>query len=244
MNQGVPHQSVLAEESLSTVLARETQAFVMKVVMFQKASSGSEGLPALSAGEGWRGLFSYGFAGVMNTLHVPRQRDAVPEFLATFPAEERIRFSVFFLVLHKVRVRSESFAAMRALERLVTGVFPLVSDETLQAGKRCLTVGAGERLSGVMDVDVVLVKGLEHREILLTLVTLKWSVGFFVHRQRLCVTYQFHAHLAVEWVVSLFVGIQCGFVLECLVAFVAPETMLNILWLLGINLLLVVANVP
>jgi len=65
---------------------------------------------------------------------------------------------------------------MRALKRLVTGVFPLVSDETLQTGKSCLTVGAGKRLGGIMDVDVVLVKGLEHGEVLLTLVTLKWRV--------------------------------------------------------------------
>lgn len=209
MNQRMPHQSVLAEESLAAVLAGETQPFVVEIVMFQKASSGSEGFPALSAGEGRRGFLGYGFAGVMHALHVARQGNAVPEFLAAFPAEEGIRFSVFFLVLHEVRVRSEPFAAVRALKWLVAGVFPLVSDETLQTGKRRLTVGAGERLSGVVDIEVVLVKGLEHREILLTLVTLKWSVGLFVHCQCLRVAHQFHAHLAVERVVSLFMGVQC-----------------------------------
>ncbi len=103
----------------------------MEVVVFQKASPGSEGLPTLSAGEGRRGFLRHRFAGVMHALHVPRQRNAVPEFLSTLPAEEWIRFSVFFLVLHEVRVRSESLRAVSALKWLVTGVFPLVSDETL-----------------------------------------------------------------------------------------------------------------
>lgn len=176
VNQSVPHQCIFAKESFSTVLTWETQAFVMEVIVFQKASSGSEGLPALSAGEGWRGFLGYGFTRVMYSLDVPRQSHTVSEFLATFPAKEWIRFSVFFLVLHKVRVRSESFRAMRALKWLVTSVFPLMSDEALQTGKSCLTVGAGKRLGGIMDVDVVLMKGLEHREVLLTLVTLKWRV--------------------------------------------------------------------
>lgn len=189
------------------MLARETQPFVMEIVVFQEASSGGEGLVALSAGEVWCGFLGHGLAGVMHALHVPRQCNAVPEFLATFPAEERIRFSVLFLVLHEVRVRSESFTAVRALKWLVTGVFPLMPDETLQTGESCLTVGASKRLSRIMDVDVVLMKGLEHREILLTLVALKWGVGFFVHCQRLRVAHQFHAHFAVERVVSLFVGI-------------------------------------
>lgn len=243
VNQRMPHQSILAKEALSTVLAWETQPFVVEVIMFQKASSGSEGLAALSAGEGRRGFLDHGFARVMHPLHVPRQCNAVPELLAAFPAEEGIRFSVFLLVLHEVRVRSESFAAVSALKRLVTGVFPLVSDESLQTAKGGLAVGAGKGLRWIVDVDVVLVKGLEHREILLTLVTLKRSVGLFVHCQRLRVPYQFHAHLAVERVVGLFVGIQCRFVLECFVTFITPETMLNILRLLGIHLLLIVANV-
>lgn len=179
----MPHQSVLAEETLATVLAREAQSFVMEIVMFQKTPSGGEGLPALSTGEGWQGLLGYGFAGVMHALHVPRQCDAVSEFLATFPTEEWICFSVFFMVLHEVRVRSKSFTASSTLKRLITRVFPLMSDETFQTCKSCLAVGAGEGLRGIVDIDVMLMKGLEHREIGLALVALKWSVGFFVHCQ-------------------------------------------------------------
>lgn len=183
VNQSVPHQCVLAKESLPAVLTWETQPFVVEVVVFQKAPPGSEGLPALGAGEGWRGFLSDGFAGVMHSLYVPRQRDAVPEFLAALPAKEWIRFCVFLLVLYEIRVRSESFTAVRALKWLVTGVFPFVPDKTLQTGKRCLTVGAGVRLGGVMGVDIVLMKGLKHGEILFTAVTLKRRVGFFVHCQ-------------------------------------------------------------
>lgn len=176
VNQSVPHQGVFAKESFSAVLTWESQPFVMEVIVFQKASSGSEGLSALSTGEGWRGFLRYGFARVMHALDVSRQSHAVSEFFATFPAKEWIRFSVFFLVLNEVRVRAESFCTVRALERLVAGMFPLVPDETFQAGESRLTVGAGEWLGGVVDVDVVLVKGLEHREVLLALVALKRSV--------------------------------------------------------------------
>lgn len=143
----------------------------------------------------------------MHALHVPRQSNTVSEFLPALPAEERICFSVFLLVLHEVGVRSESFGAVGALKWLVSGVFPLMSDETLQAGEGGLTVRADERLSGIVDVDVVLMKSLKHREVLLTPVALKWSVGFFVHGQRLWVSHQLHAHLTVEGVVGLFVGI-------------------------------------
>lgn len=203
----MPHQSVLAKESFSTVLTWEPQTFVMEIVMFQKTPSGSEGLPALSAGEGRQGFLGYRFARVMHALNMPRQCNTVPEFLATFPAEEWICFSVFFVVLHKVRVRSESFTASSALKWLVTSVFPLMSDKALQTSEGCLAVGAGKRLNGIVDINVVLMKGLEHWKICLTLVALKWSVGFFVHCQCIRVAHQFHAHLAVERVVSLFVGI-------------------------------------
>jgi len=104
VNQSVPHQRIFAKESLSTVLTWETQPFVMEIIVFQKASSGSEGLAALSAGEGRRGFLSYGFARVMDALDVSRQSYTMSEFLATFPAKEWIRFSVFFLMLHKVGV--------------------------------------------------------------------------------------------------------------------------------------------
>lgn len=64
-----------------------------------------------------------------------------------------------------------------------------------------------------------------------------------MHRQRLGVSYQFHAHLAVQRIMSLFVGVQRRFVFERLVTFVALETMLYVLRLLRIHLLLVVANI-
>lgn len=243
VNQSMPHQSVLAKKPLPTVLAWEPQSFVVEIVVFEKTPPGSEGFPALGAGESWQGFLGYGFARVMHALHVPRQRNAVPEFLAAFPAEERVRLGVLFVMLHEVGVRSEPFAAGSTLKGLVTSVFPLVSDKTLQTGKSSLAMGAGKRLNWIVGVDVVLVKGLEHREICFTLVALEWSVGFLVHCQCLRVSYQFHAHLAVKRVVGLFVGIQCGFVPECLVALVTPETMLSILRLLGIHLLLVVADV-
>lgn len=104
MNQSVSHQSILAKESFSAVLAGETQPFVVKIVMFQKASSRGEGLPALSAGESRRGFLGHRFARVMDALDMPGQCNAVPELLATFPAEERVGFSMLFLVLHQVRV--------------------------------------------------------------------------------------------------------------------------------------------
>lgn len=182
VNQSMPHQSVLAKKSLSAVLAWEPKTFVVEIVVFEKAPSRSEGFPALGAGERRHGFLSYRFAGVVHALHVPGQGDAVSEFLAALPAEERVCFCVLLVVLHEVRVRSESFAAGRALKWLVARVFPFVSDETLQTGEGRLAMGAGERLDRVVGVNVVLVQGLEHREIGLALVALKRSVRFFVHR--------------------------------------------------------------
>lgn len=157
VDQSVPHQSVLAEKPLSAVLAREPKTFVVEIVVFEKASSRSEGFPALRAGKRWNGFLSDGFPGVVHALHVSGQSDAVPEFLATFPAEERVRFCVLFVVLHEVRVRSEPFAAGRALKWLVACVFPLMSDEALQTGEGRLAMGAGERLDRIVGVNVVLV---------------------------------------------------------------------------------------
>lgn len=180
----------------------------------------------------------------MNALHVSGQRHAVPELLAALPAEVWIRLCVLFLVLDKVGVRAEPFGAVGALEGLVARVFPLVSDETLQTGEGRRAVRTFERRDGVVGVDVMLVKGLENREVRLAPIALERRVGFLVHGQRFRVTYQFHTHLAVERVVGLFVGIQRRLVLEGLVAFVASETVLHVVRVLRIYLLLCVANVP
>lgn len=182
VNQSVPDQSVLAEKTLSAVLTREAKSFVVEIVVFEKAPSRSEGFPALGAGERGQGFLSDGLTRVVHALHVSGQGDAVPEFLAAFPAEERVRFCVLLVVLHEVRVRSESFATGGALKWLVARVFPLVSDETLQTGKGGLAMGAGERLHRIVGVDVVFMQGLEHGEIGLALVALKGSVCLFVHR--------------------------------------------------------------
>lgn len=244
VDQSMSHQSVLAKKSLSAVLAWEPKTFVVEIVMFEKAPSRSEGFSALGAGERRNGFLSDGFTGVVHALHVSGQSDAVPEFLTTFPAEERVCFCVLFVMLHEVRVRTESFAAGRALKWLVARVFPLVSDETLQTGEGRLAMGAGERLNWIVGVNVVLVQGFKHREIGLTLVTLKGSVCFFMHRKRPWVSHKFHAHLAVQRVVSLFVGLQGRLVPKCLVTLIAPETVLQIFRLFRIHLLLVVADIP
>jgi len=243
VNQRVAHQGVLAEEALPAELAREAQPLVVEVVVLQEAPPRREGLAALRAGERRHGLLRYGLAGVVHALHVPRQRDAVPELLAALPAEERVRLGVLLLVLHQVRVRAEPLAAVGALERLVAGVLPLVPDEALEAGEGGEAVGAGVRLHGVVHVDVVLVEGLEHGEVLLAPVALERRVRLLVHRQRLRVAHQLHAHLAVQRVVRLLVGLQRRLVLERLVAVAAAEAVLHVLRLLRVHLLLVVADV-
>ena len=131
MDQVVSHQGVFADKPFAAVCARVTDSFVIKVVVFQKAPPGGEGLSTGSAGVRQRRFLRYRRARFVLALYVPGQRYTVSELLATLPAEERVFFGVFLLMLQQVRVGSESFGAMRALERLVTGVLPLVSDEAL-----------------------------------------------------------------------------------------------------------------